>query len=225
MSEVETVLNSEYSELITRISGMFATSHDGIFGVASLAILIALVSIFIWQFYKSTSKRNIIDMNLGQFNNEGNPIGEKVLAILFYTIEYILIMPFILLLWFGALSIILLIISERSPDQVMLISAALIGATRILAYHRKEISKDLAKLFPFIALSTFLLAPNAFNMEEVVLRLMEVPILIGNIYYFIIVIFVIEIVLRLFYTLFEFWQSEDERVEGDKEEEEESEEE
>jgi len=37
-------------------------------------------------------------------------------------------------------------------------------------------------------------------------------LLLNNVVYFIIVIFAIEIVLRVFYMTYEFWRSEDERM-------------
>ena len=102
--------------------------------------------------------------------------------------------------------------ASDTATENLLIAAALIGAIRILAYYRNEISKDIAKLFPFIALALFLLSPGVFDSDNILRKLSEIPLLLNNVVYFIIVIFAIEIVLRVFYMTYEFWRSEDERM-------------
>ena len=201
-------LISKYDSLIS----LFSYEELLIVKVFFLAIVLVVISVFIWQFYKSTSKRNIIDFNLKQYNRLEHSLANKFLAVVLYMLEYIIIMPFLLLLWFGGLSIVLLLIAEeRSAPEILLIAAALIGAIRILAYYRNEISKDIAKLFPLIALAIFLMSPDAFDFDNVLRKLSEIPLLLNNVAYFVIVIFAIEIVMRVFYMIYEFGSSEDGR--------------
>src|SRR3989344_2438759 len=124
-----------------------------ILNVLFLAVVLAVISLFIWEFYKSTSKRNLIRLDLKKYNYSEHPFVSKILAIALYLIEYIIIIPFLIILWFTGLSIVLLLIAERPINEILFISAALIGAIRILAYYKVEMSKDLAKLFPLITLS------------------------------------------------------------------------
>lgn len=114
-------------------------------------------------------------------------------------------MPLLILVWFGALSLIILLIAEEaSAQQIVMLSAAMIGAVRILAYYRKEIAQDLAKLFPFITLSVFLLSPGAFDLSSSINQLREIPALFNNILGFLAVVVIVEIVLRTIYTLVDF---------------------
>ena len=185
-----------------------------LFNVLIFIIFIAIVSLFIWQFYKSTSRRNLISLNLNQYNKYQHPVLNKIFATFLYLVEYIIIMPIMITLWFVALAAVLLLIAEeRSPSQILFISAGLLGAIRILAYHKNEIAQDVAKLFPFMALSLFLLSPTIFNVETVLTKITEIPALLGHAFYFILAIVLIEIVLRLFYTIFMFSKSEDKREE------------
>ena len=115
------------------------------------------------------------------------------------------------MLWFALLSVMMsILVSGKTIDQVLLISGATIAAIRILAYHKQEMSQELAKLFPLIAISAFLLSPNAFDVPRMISQIADIPLLFKSIFYFLIVIFMVEIVLRIFYTIMEFWQSEDE---------------
>lgn len=189
----------------------FSANTGAALNVFLAAILVAVVALFIWKFYNSLSEKNIIRLNLRQYNRSEHPFFSKLFAIFLYFVEYIIIMPVLISLWFTALSVLmLLIVSERPVDQVLLITGALVGAVRILAYHNSEIAKDLAKLFPFTAFTLFLLTPNVFDLGRIVGNIGDVIASLGNVFYFLAVIFAIEIVLRLFYTVMELWQSEDE---------------
>jgi len=183
--------------------------------VLLLSAALAIGSLFIWKFYKSTSRRNLIKLNLYKYNTSEHPLANKLFAMLFYLIEYIVIMPLLIILWFAGLSIVLMLIAtERSPNEILMISAAMIGAIRILAYIKGEIAKDLAKLFPFIALSFFLLEGVSDFRSVFISKVSEIPSLFSNILSFILVVVVIEIILRVFYTIYEFWRSEGGRDEA-----------
>jgi len=182
--------------------------------VLLLAVILAVVSLFIWKFYRAVSKRNLISLDLSQYNHSAHPLLNKVLAAALYLLEYIVIMPLLIFLWFAALAIVILLIvgggaSGLGVDHALLIAAGLIGAIRILAYFNGEISKDLAKLFPFMVLSLFLISPDSFDIAKIQTQLDIVPSLFSNLFSYVFVIFSIEIVLRLFYTMYEFWRSED----------------
>ena len=63
-----------------------AFSGDGSLAVQVLifSIVLAVVSLFIWEFYKSTSKRNLIKLNLSKYNVSEHPLTSKFLATLLY---------------------------------------------------------------------------------------------------------------------------------------------
>ena len=69
-----------------------------------------------------------------------------------------IILPFLFLFWFTVFSLFLLLLSEsQNAEQILLISAAIIASTRISAYISEDLSKDLAKIFPFTVLALFVL--------------------------------------------------------------------
>ena len=82
---------------------------------------------------------------MSKYNYSNHAVAKKFFATIFYLLEYVIVTPIIIVLWFAALAIVLMLIAESySIDQVLLVSAAIIGAIRILAYYKGEISKDLA---------------------------------------------------------------------------------
>ncbi|MEK6854692.1 MAG: hypothetical protein AABX73_00540 [Nanoarchaeota archaeon] len=214
MAEISTpatnVVAEAYRQFITNLGPGGAL----IINVLVTTILLAIVSLFIFEFYNSTAKKNILRLNLKKYNRSNHPVFSKLLASLFYLIEYIIIIPFVIILWFAALSIIFLLITDPTYplDKILLIAASVISAVRLLAYHNNEISKELAKLFPFIALSVFLLAPGGLNsFANLLNKFNEIPNLFNNLFYYVIAIVILEILLRVFYTIYAFVVSEDER--------------
>lgn len=206
-------LESIFGEVANAVAGLAFTDSVAL-RVFYLIILLAVVSFFIYGFYKSTGKRNLLSLNLKKYNYSNHPVANKFFATLFYLIEYIVIIPILLVLWFAGLSIVLLLLAQNKPvEQILFASAAVIGAIRVIAYFKGELAKDLAKLFPFIALSVFLLSPEALNISRISEQIREIPLLLNNIAIFIFVVFLIEFALRVFYTFYQFLVSEDERGE------------
>jgi len=179
------------------------------------AVILAVASLFIWYFYRSIAKRNLIDINLSKYNTYEHPLANKFLAMVLYLLEYMVIMPLLIIFWYAALAFVLFVIaSEVSVGGILFVSAVIIGAIRLLAYFHSEIAKDLAKMFPFIALSVFLLSfesiGKVFDFSDVTAKLSQIPQFTAEIFSFILVVFVIEIVLRFIFSVYEFWRSEEE---------------
>lgn len=180
-----------------------------------LAIVITIASLFIFEFYKSISRRNLIKLNLKKYNTSDHPFFGKIFAMLLYLLEYIIIMPFLILLWFSGLAIVLLLIAqERLIGEVLWITAAMIGAIRILAYIKSDLSRELAKLFPFITLSVFILSWDTLDYSKILAKVYEIPALFNQIFSFIFVVLIIEVALRLIFEAYDFWSSEGGREEA-----------
>jgi hypothetical protein len=181
------------------------------FDVVLLIAGITIASAFVWYFYASLSQRSLLRLDLYKYNKSSNPGLRKFMAIILFFIEYLLVMPFILILWFAALSIMLLLINEKyNTSQVLMVSAAVVGAIRVLAYYNKDAAEEVAKLVPFTAMALFLLSSISVTFSQMLSRLEEVPLLLDNIAYFILVIVVVEVILRGLYTINHFLESQDE---------------
>jgi len=200
----------EVGEFFTGFYDSFFTNTNLAFNVLFLALVLVVASLFIWQFYRSTSRRNLIELDLKRYNNVSHPLEGKLFAVFLYFVEYIIIMPLLIIFWFAGLFFVLVLIAkQRTLGEVLFISAALITAIRILAYYNGEISKELGKLFPFITLSVFLLSPGDFNFIGSLNTLTSLADSFRNILSYILVIFAVEIVLRFIYTIYAFWESEE----------------
>ncbi len=165
-------------------------------------IFIVIYAVFIWKFYRFVAEREIIKLNLSQYNFSKHPTLGKAFETIFNIIEYVIILPFIVFFWFSMFSIFLLVLSKsQEPYQILLISAAIIASIRVTSYINMNLSRDLAKIFPFTVLALFLIDPEFFNVNIVFDKIAQIPELFGNILVFIIFIFVIEFILRVVYSI------------------------
>lgn len=176
-------------------------------------VMILMYSIFIWKFYKFLACREIIQINLSKYNYSKHPVLEKVLAVVLYTLEYLVILPFLVIFWFGILSVFLLVLSEsQDTQQILLISAAIIASTRVTSYISEDLSKDIAKILPFTVLAAFILGNSFFNSGGVIDKISQIPSLFNHILMFLVFIFVVEFSLRGLYSIVQLMKSEEEVV-------------
>ena len=188
------ILLEAYSSL-TEILPPFVTSFISFF---LIALLLVVSSVVIYKFYKSVARKNLISLDLGKYNKTKHPFIVKLVAGLLYFIEYVLILPFFIFLWFVILTIFLLILTDRTITTLLVISATLIAAIRMTAYYHQDLSKDLAKLIPFTLLATSLLQTNFFSVERVLGQISLIPRAFGHVFYYLSFIIILEVVLRGF---------------------------
>ncbi len=180
--------------------------------LAFYAIILALYVIFIWKFYKFLAKRDIINIDLSKFNRSEHPVLSKTFASTFFLIEYLIILPILVFFWFSILALFLLFLSKtQSVSHILLISAAIVSATRMASYYSGTPAKELAKIFPLSILSVFLLDPNFFSIEKLIGRFSSIPSFFNHILVYLIFILALEIVLRSVFIFVDFISSEEER--------------
>jgi len=196
------------TDFFTNFSASVPEEYKIIVSLLFYTFFIVIYAVFIWKFYRFLASREILQLNLKQYNSTSYPGLEKILAIILYTIEYIVILPFLVLFWFTILSLFLLILSEaQSVEQILLVSAAIIASTRIASYIGEDLSKDLAKILPFTILALFILGHSFFNVQTLIDRFSQITTLFNNILIFVIFIFIIELILRGLYSVSLFFDS------------------
>jgi len=169
-------------------------------GIAIL--LITFYAIFVWKFYRFLAKREILELNLAQYNRSENPALQKLLALLFFMIEYIVILPIVTIFWFFVMAGILFLLAKDLPiETIMIISACIVSAVRITSYYNQNLSRDLAKMFPFTILAIALVTPGFFSIEPMLEKLANIGDLLTNVVGFLVVIMLIEFVLRMLHLL------------------------
>ncbi len=188
------VIGTIYSAIVS----IFPKNFETFPLLAMLSLGIAIYSAIVWMFYKVLAKKDLITLDLAQYNNSENETIKKMGAVLVYIVKFLIITPIMITLWFLVFTILLLLLAkEQSIPTLLLISTSFIAAIRICAYFNEDLSNDLAKMFPFTLLGIAILTPDFFDFGGTVARAMELGSLIVPALYNIIFIFAVEIILRI----------------------------
>ncbi len=165
-------------------------------------------SFFVWKFHKFISKREIISLRLKQHDYSEHPAFEKFLAILFYTFEYLVILPFLVLFWFVIFLFFLLFLSgSQTSEQILIISASIIISSRIMAYVNEDLSRNFLKIFSFSILAFFIFDTQFFNINNSIGKILGEFALIKEFISLFIIIFLAEAVLRIIYSVYQIFAS------------------
>jgi hypothetical protein len=186
------------SETTSFLAG-FALGETGLlFTLLFFTAVIVIYSVFVYYFYKFLAKKNIIELNLSKYG-EGIEAGiAKLFAVLFYIVEYLIILPVVTFFWFAVLAILILLLAEgMDASSVLLISAALVASVRVTSYVSENLSRDLAKMLPFTLIAIAITKPGFFNATALLSRFGEIPALFSNIPYYLLFIVVLELIMRI----------------------------
>lgn len=188
---------SDYFLTVSTVFSLLPSLYQQIITVGIFMILIILYAIFIWKVYKTISHKDLISLNLQEYNAFAHPTLEKIWAGVLYFLEYLLILPFIVLFWYIFFSLALLLFSNLSLENILLLSAAVVGSIRALAYYKSEISAEIAKLLPLTILGLMMLSPEFLNIGRLLEAVSSIPSLLSSIGYALGFVVGLELILRL----------------------------
>lgn len=178
--------------------------------IALLSVLVALFFMFIWKLYHIVSKKNLLELNLRQYNRSEHPAFKKFVGTLLYLLEYIIIFPFFVIFWFSIFMIFVMLLARSLElSAVLTISAIIIIVIRTTAYYKEGLSKDISKLLPFTLLAVAITEKDFFKFENIFSRASQIPLFFENILVYVGVIVFIEVVLRIFDLLSSVLKGED----------------
>jgi hypothetical protein len=208
---------AEVAEIFDGLAGTIGGDTHILLILLFFTAIIVIYAVFVYYFYRFLASKNLININLNQYNQYQNPSLAKFFAGVFYIAEYLILLPIMTFFWFGVLAVLILVLSEgMAPADVLLISAALVAAVRITAYVSENLSKDLAKMVPFTLIAIAITKPGFFAVSAMVERFSTIPSLFPNLPYYLLFIVGIELVMRIFTSLESIFKS-GEAIETDKE--------
>jgi hypothetical protein len=180
-----------------------------------LVVLIVAYSIIIWYTYRFIARKDIIGLNLNQYNRFEHAFLVKTLASFFFIIEYIIILPLLIFFWFALFGFLLSLIVESSDVNLILkLSAVVVASVRMAAYFKEDLAQEIAKLMPFNILAFSLISLNFLSTERLGERLAQIPdfYLVAQ---FLLFIIFLEFLLRMFdfiFTLFGLQKPGEEKI-------------
>ena len=167
-----------------------------------IVVLIFIYVIFIWKLYKFISTKDILGLNLNQYNKSEYPIFTKLIAGAFFFVEYIIILPFLIFFWYAIFALFLIFLTdELTINSILILSAVIVASIRMTSYvpnYGEKLAADLAKLLPFTLLAVSLLSPGFFNFENILSQFNQLPEFFSQITSYLVFIVTLEIILRFF---------------------------
>jgi len=191
-------VNQAYDLLISSLPP-FAQNFINLFMIVAL---IFIYSVFIWKLYRFISTKNILGLNLNQYNKSSFPLLTKLIAGAFFFLEYIIILPFLIFFWYALFALFLIFLTDNLDiNSILILSAVIVSAIRMTSYipnYGEKLAADLAKLLPFTLLAVSLLSPGFFNFENILAQLSQLPEFFSQITSYLLFIITLEIILRFF---------------------------
>lgn len=174
-----------------------------------LVLLIVVYAVFVWKLRNFIGTKNIFNFDLNKYNTSSNPATEKITASMFFLVEYIFVIPFLVFFWFVIFTFFLMLIVEESISisTILIVSAIVVAAIRMSSYipnYGEKISKDIAKIIPFTFLGIALLNPSVFTglLERIGMRLGNISTFLSGIVNYLLFIISLEVILRFFEFMF-----------------------
>ena len=188
---------NETLNLYRTVSGSIPGEFTILLKVFLLSLGVVAYGIIIWITYQMLAKKDIIGLNLAKYNNSEDATLKKIFASMWYIIEFIVIYPLLIIVWFFIFSMLLLVLAkDHTLNNVLVISTMIIMSTRICAYYNEDLAKDLAKMFPFILLGVAVLTPGFFDISQIISRVNQIPELLSMVGFYLVSIIIIEVILR-----------------------------
>lgn len=208
---VETVILEFYNGLMASLPSW----GQQIVQIFLLILLVVIYAIVFWKFHRFIAHKNIFELNLNQYNTSDHPIFSKIIAGFFYLLEYIIIMPIIILIWFGLFAIFLILLTEGTgTGNVIVVSVIIIGAIRMISYIRgygQTLAKDISKLLPLTLLAVAVTREGFFNIQRVITHINQIPTFLSQIGIYLMFILFLEVIMRIFDFISSFFYSEEVR--------------
>jgi hypothetical protein len=206
-----------YSEFV----GFFPPYIGDFINFLMLVLLVVLYALFVWKFYRFISNRDFLGLNLAKYNKIQHSFFSRLVAGILFFIEYLILSPLLIFVMFVIFTLFLIILTENANvSQIIVISAVIIATIRMTAYYKKNLSQDIAKLFPLTLLAVVILNPASFSqtqyLERIILQLNQIPAYFGHIFYYLLFIIFIEAILRFFNFIFSLLQLEEDEVDEEK---------
>lgn len=185
-----------------------------------LVLIVFIYAIFVWKIHKLVAKKNIIELNLRQYNKSEHPFLSRLFGAGLYFLEYIIILPFFIFIWFAAFTLFVILLSEDIPvSTLLLISAVIVGSIRMTAYYRENLSRELAKLLPLNLLAVAMIKSGFMSFDRIFNQFSQLQSSLSSIPMYLAFIIIIEVILRAFdilFSLFEIEELDEDEIEEEK---------
>lgn len=187
-------------DLYQAFKEVFPPALGNFFDLMLLVLFVFLYVFFVWKLYKFVSTRDFLGLTFEKYSSAKT----SSLAGFLYLLEYLILSPFLIFIWFTIFTIFLIFLTGETilVSTLLIVSATVISVTRITSYYNKQLSEEVAKMLPLTLLGVAIISPDFFNIERIFSRFGEIPSFLNQIFIYLLFIFLLETILRLFKFIF-----------------------
>ena len=164
---------------------------------ATFAAAVAVYGILIFNFYRIMSRRFVF---VGTFENlkASEKWWARIAYYLIYIARYLFVFPLLVYVWFLLLvMMVALLHSDKEPDELLLITMAVLTAVRVTSYYNEGLSGDIAKILPYGLMGVFLVSFGSFDLDAYIDLLNRIRLESHIAFYYLVFIVIQELVLRI----------------------------
>lgn len=198
-----------FSGLPNAILSKIPAELGTLFFIIFHAITIVSYVLFAFTSSKYLARKNIFGLNLNQYNKSNHPTLSKLYGIFLYTLEYVIILPAFIILWFYLLSAFLsMFLASTSASLILLMAATLTVSVRILTYINEGMAHDVSKVVLLVFIAFSIISPQFSNINATIDVISQIPSIMNHILYYLIFVLALEFLMRIVYMTYTFIKGE-----------------
>ncbi|MEM4719604.1 MAG: hypothetical protein QXG18_01945 [Candidatus Pacearchaeota archaeon] len=160
-------------------------------------LAITIYTFFVYYTCLVFSKKNLLDFNLMKFINRDS-FSSSLLGFSLYILEYLVIIPIFVFLWFAFYSMFLFSMANNlKMEEILIISSSFISSIRAISFFNEKLSRDIAFILPFTFLVMVLIGDKSISLHLLIEKFSQINQLINILPVFLIFIFLIEMIFRI----------------------------
>ncbi|MBU0586574.1 hypothetical protein KJ780_03610 [Candidatus Micrarchaeota archaeon] len=150
-------------DTLDQLNNQYLGLHPTTIYLLESSLLFVFASILIYFIFRSLSKRDLFNLDLSSYRDPKAKWKslKAAVSVISYLFEYGIVFPAFAVFWFSIISLSLFLLSaESSYYNVLFTTAVIVGSVRMMAYVKEALAVDVAKILPFLLLTTVILNPS-----------------------------------------------------------------
>ena len=166
--------------------------------LALFAAGVALYGILVFHFYRFLARKDILKLDLSRHNQSRRPLLRKIISVIFYVLESLMLFPILIFFWFLVMAgLLFLMNSDRSIEGILLAAMGVVAAIRVSSYYNATLATDVAKILPLALLGIMLIDSSLIGLSESTEGIREAAVQWETMIYYLIGVVVLEFALRM----------------------------
>lgn len=184
--------------MIPELNLNFTDAYSALRPLALFAAGVAVYGILVFHFYRFLARKDILKLDLSKHNRSRRPLLRKIISVIFYILESLMLFPILIFFWFLVMAgLLFLMNSDRSIESILLAAMGVVAAIRVSSYYNATLATDVAKILPLALLGIMLIDSSLIGLSESTEGIREAAVQWETMIYYLIGVVVLEFALRM----------------------------